>query len=91
MSNLPGGTRVLFIDVRHGDVLVVDGGRVRLRLEKKSGQVARLRIERLEEVVVQMQPGHKPANPSNPLCSKPALGLGSVIGLSPTFKTRNSV
>lgn len=42
-------------DIAHGDTLVLDGGRIRIMLEKKSGSRARLRIQADDSIVISME------------------------------------
>lgn len=38
-------SRTWFGDVKPGEVVSIDGGRINLRVEKKSGQIARIKLE----------------------------------------------
>jgi pyruvate kinase len=46
----------LKIDLKVGDTLVLDGGKVTLTLEQKSGQVARLSVQADRSVQIKKQP-----------------------------------
>ena len=46
----------LKIDLKVGDTLVLDGGKVKLTLEQKSGQVARLSVQADRSIPISKQP-----------------------------------
>ncbi len=49
---MPATRRVLYLDVRCGDTLLIDGGRVRITVQHKSGRSAKLRFEAESSVVI---------------------------------------
>lgn len=54
-------TRTLYMDVKVGEVLSIDGGRVLITLEEKSGQRAKLRFEHAGVQVERRQHPRGPA------------------------------
>lgn len=44
----------LMLDVRPGDVVSIDDGRIRLEVEEKSGKLVRLRVIAPREVLVKL-------------------------------------
>jgi len=48
---------ILLLDVKPGDVVSIDEGRIRLEVLEKSGKLARLRVQAPREVSVKL---HKP-------------------------------
>lgn len=54
--------RALSMDVRVGDSIAIDGGRVVITVEAKSGQRARLRLRFEQGVDVRREPQQSPAS-----------------------------
>lgn len=60
--------RGLVIEMKVGDRLAIDGGRVAIVLEQKHGQRARIRVEADRSVKIgELQPGPEPAKAPDPL------------------------
>ena len=49
-------TRSLSVDVKRGETLEIDGGRILLTVEEKSGQRARLKLEFVTHTEVRKRP-----------------------------------
>lgn len=45
----------LVIDLRPGEVLILDGARIKVELLRKSGQLARLRVAAPREVMIEKE------------------------------------
>jgi hypothetical protein len=48
----------LVIEVRPGERLDIDGGRITLRLEEKIGQKARIRFECSKDIIIKRSPSN---------------------------------
>lgn len=43
----------MHMDIRVGEALILDGGRISVELESKSGQIARLKVESPRDMTVE--------------------------------------